>query len=121
MQTLRTPSLLVGTASVSRNHIAISGKAVCCGCGGESFEIAIYGDGSTEAICLNGSCRKFWPPTGEEQEQDASIPEAVGDGGNEPSDVVRAASEAAQQGEVASFLAEVTRSIDERFRAKAKQ
>ena len=78
MQTLQTPSLRSRAASVRRG-IEIVGKAVCSGCGGETFEIAIYGPSDTEAVCANGECRKMWPPTGQGSGKNSGVLKAVAD------------------------------------------
>jgi hypothetical protein len=71
----------------------ITSKAVCNGCGGETFEVAIYDGGSIEPICLSPTCRQFWPTVGEEPREDAHALKAVGGGGDEPDNVVSSAEE----------------------------
>lgn len=70
-------------------HISrISGKAVCCGCGGECFEIIIYNDSSHDVVCLEPDCRQVWAPLGQGCGTISRISEAVGEGRVKQSDMV---------------------------------
>lgn len=57
----------------------ISGKAVCCGCGGENFEIVIYNDSTHKPVCLNSTCRQIWEALGQASGPIAVLSDAVAD------------------------------------------
>ena len=60
-------------ASVSR----ISGKAICCGCGGDLFQVVIYNDAEFDVVCFTTECRQIWAPLGEGSGTIARISEAL--------------------------------------------
>ncbi len=91
MPPVQEKALQLRAARMGR-RIEYSAKAACAGCGGQAFEIAIYGTGDIEAFCLTKGCRKIWPPIGKGQRIIDRISEAVGEGRDEPADLVSAPS-----------------------------
>ena len=67
---------------------SIIGKAVCCSCGGEVFEVILYQDGTREISCIIKECRAFWPPTIGKARYNPVSNEAVELPGDEPSVMV---------------------------------
>ena len=73
MQTVRSSTLDDRATSIPR----ISGKGICCGCGGETFEVVIYNDGTHSIACPKFECGQIWSPIGEGQGEIAHISRAV--------------------------------------------
>lgn len=66
----------------------IIGKAVCRGCGSETFEVILYDDSTYAIACIKADCRAYWPPEAGGQAQDTGGYEAMGKTGDESPQLV---------------------------------